>query len=199
MLIIGINGSPHQEGNSGLLLEQALKGATAAGGRTVLLQAAEILADVETPFCTVCTNPCAGVCAHNNKLGEAYELLKQADGIILASPVYFGTVSGQLKAFWDKTRYLRRDKNLLNVVGGAIACGASRFGGQETTVAAMHDMMLVHGMLIVGDGYGELDCGHQGVGAQKPAANDTEALRRAEMLGKRVAQVALATKSIRRR
>jgi len=199
MLIIGINGSPRKEGNSGLLLERALQGAAANGARTTVIQAAEILADVAVPFCTVCTNPCAGVCAHGNKLGETYELLKQADGIIMASPVYFGTVSGQLKALCDKTRFLRRDKSLLNVIGGAIACGASRFGGQETAVAAMHDMMLVHGMIIVGDGYGELDCGHQGVGAQKPADSDSEALRRAEMLGKRVAQVAVATAAIRRR
>ncbi|GAW30826.1 flavodoxin family protein [Carboxydocella sp. JDF658] len=199
MLIIGINGSPRQDGNSGFLLEQALKGAATLGAQTEIIQAAEILADVKVPFCTVCTNPCAGVCAHNNKLGETYELLKKADGIIMASPVYFGTVSGQLKAFWDKTRYLRRDKHLLNVVGAAIACGASRFGGQETAVAAMHDMMLVHGMVIVGDGFAELDCGHQGVGAQKPAEQDQDAVRRAEMLGKRVAQVALATAAIRRR
>ncbi|MDI6688874.1 MAG: NAD(P)H-dependent oxidoreductase [Actinomycetota bacterium] len=38
---------------------------------------------------------------------EVFNLLKQADGVVLGSPVYFGTVSAQMKAFWDKTRDIR--------------------------------------------------------------------------------------------
>jgi len=45
-------------------------------------------------------------------LEEAYEILKKADAIVMGSPVYFGSVSAQLKAFFDKTRKLRSEKAL---------------------------------------------------------------------------------------
>ena len=70
----------------------------------------------------------------------------------------------------------------------AVSVGAARFGGQETTVKALHDMLLIQGMSIVGEGIGDADAGHQGVCAQKPAAEDSYALERAAILGRRLAQ-----------
>ena len=45
-----------------------------------------------------------------------------------------------------------------------------RFGGQETTIKAIHDLMLVQGLIIVGDGHRDFDSGHQGACAQRPVA-----------------------------
>ena len=53
---------------------------------------------------------------------------------------------------------------------------------------ALHDIMLVHGMTIVGDGYTEYDCGHHGVSAQKPAEKDEFAIKRAGILAKRLVE-----------
>ena len=197
MFILGINGSPNQDGNTVFLLNEALTAVRKAGAKTELLHVAEILQGVEPPFCEICSSPCDGVCGEGNKLGEASDLLRGVDGIIIGSPVYFGTLSGQLKAFWDKTRVLRREKALLNVVGGAIAVGGARFGGQETTLKAIHDMMLVQGMIIVGDGCQDFDCGHQGACAQRPAEKDENGRRRAHILGQHVLEVAGATKELR--
>ena len=58
--------------------------------------------------------------------------------------------------------------------------------GRETTIRALHDIMLVHGMTIVGDGFFEDDCGHHGVCAHNPAENDEFAVKRAEILAKRI-------------
>jgi len=197
LFIVGINGSPNHDGNTVFLLKEALAAAHKSGAKTELLHVAEILQGVEPPFCEICSSPCDGVCGEGNKLGEASDLLRGVDGIIIGSPVYFGTLSGQLKAFWDKTRVLRREKALLNVVGGAIAVGGARFGGQETTLKAIHDMMLVQGMIIVGDGCQDFDCGHQGACAQRPAEKDENGRRRAHILGQHVLEVAGATKELR--
>ena len=197
LFILGINGSPNHDGNTVFLLKEALAAARESGAKTELLHVAEILQGVEPPFCEICSSTCDGVCGEGNKLGEAFDLLHRVDGIIMGSPVYFGTLSGQLKAFWDKTRVLRREKALLNVVGGAIAVGGGRFGGQETTLKAIHDMMLVQGMIIVGDGYREFDCGHQGACAQRPAMEDENGRKRAHILGRHVLEVAAATKELR--
>lgn len=199
MFILGINGSPQKEGNTVRLLQQALEAAAAMGAETRLLHVVDALKGVAHPFCNNCTPLCEGACTRGNNLGEAYDILRKADGIIVGSPVYFGTVSAQLKAFWDKTRVLRKARALVNVVGGAVAVGGARFGGQETTLKAIHDMMLVQGLTVIGDGYIEDDAGHQGVCAQKPSADDRSGLARAAIMGRRVAELARATMELRRR
>lgn len=199
LLIVAINGSPNREGNTSFLLQQALDECTTRGADTEVLFCREIFKDQRNPFCVACSSPCTGKCYKNKELANAYELISSADGLILGSPVYFGTVSAQLKTFFDKSRALRTEKKLLNVVGGAITCGASRFGGQETTIRAMHDIMLVHGMIIVGDGYYEDDCGHMGAAAQRPAEEDDNAIQRSRIIGKRIFEVAQATTKLRKR
>jgi len=199
MLILGLNGSPQKEGNTVNLINSALEGAAGMGAETRMLHVVDALKGIAHPFCNNCTPVCDGLCTKGNNLGEAFDLLRNSDGIIIGSPVYFGTVSAQLKAFFDKSRVLRKEKALVNVVGGAVSVGAARFGGQETTVNAVHDIMLVQGMTVIGDGYIENDAGHQGACAQKPSSEDTFGLTRAGILGRRVAEVAAATMELRKR
>lgn len=198
MLIIGLNGSPRPGENTAYLLEEALKAAGELGAQTETLFLQEIVEKMDMPFCTACETPCRGACYQGTELEKIYERLGSADGLLIATPVYFGTVSAQLKSFWDKTRRMRRDKKLYNVVGGALSVGASRFGGQETTLKDIHSMMLIQGMIIVGDCYDEKAPGHHGVCAQQPSREDSYALKRAYVLGKRVAQMCQATAHIRR-
>ncbi|BCV20606.1 flavodoxin family protein [Moorella sp. Hama-1] len=197
MLIVGINGSPKKEGNTAFLVREGLAAAAATGAETALIQVTEAMADQKIPYCTQCSNPCQGACSRHNRLGEAYDLLRRADGVLLGSPVYFGSVSAQLKAFWDKSRILRKEKALLNVVGAGVTVGGARFGGQETTIKALFDMMLIQGMMIVGDGFIEADCGHQGGCGQAPASGDEFAIQRVRLTGRRLAEVAAATASLR--
>ena len=167
------------------------------GAETRLINVAEVLAELDKPFCDNCSTPCEAACAEGNRLGEALDLLRQVDGLIVGSPVYFGTITGQLAAFWDKTRSLRSDKALLNVVGGVVTVAQARFGGQETTLKAIHDLMLVQGMIIVGDGHREFDCGHHGVCAQRPSKDDANAISRVRILARRIVEVAGATRALR--
>ncbi|MGI9860834.1 flavodoxin family protein [Moorella naiadis] len=197
MLIVGINGSPKKEGNTAFLVREGLAAAAAAGAETALIQVTEAMADQKIPYCNQCSNPCQGACSRHNRLGEAYDLLRRADGVLLGSPVYFGSVAAQLKAFWDKSRILRKEKALLNVVGAGVTVGGARFGGQETTIKALFDMMLIQGMMIVGDGFIEADCGHQGGCGQAPANSDDFAIQRVCLTGRRLAEVAAATATLR--
>ncbi len=198
MIILGLNGSPHRDGNTAELLRVSLQAAEEMGVKTEMLFLQEILEKLNKPYCSACTTPCTGACYRGTELEQVMERLGEADGLLVASPVYFGTVSAQLKGFWDKTRRLRKDKKLLNVVGGALSSGGGRFGGQETTLKTIHSMMLIQGMLIVGDCYDEKAPGHHGVCSQQPSGEDSYALKRAVVLGKRVAQVCQATDLLRR-
>ena len=196
MLIYGLNGSPRKNGSTAVMVREALKGAGELGAKTREVFVPEFLDSIEDPFCRACSSPCNKSCYQGTRLEELFHDLSNVDGLILGSPVFFGTVSGQLKALWDLTRALRKELHLMNVVGGALAVGHSRFGGQETTIRALQDMMMIQGMLVVGEGYGD-DAGHQGAAGQSPVDGDGMDAEKARMLGSRVAAVARATKQLR--
>jgi multimeric flavodoxin WrbA len=195
--VIGLNGSPREEGSTAFLLELALKTARQEGAETELIHLQPLLQEQKYPYCRACSSPCSGACYRGTALEQAFQKLAQADALIIGSPVYFGTVSAQLKGFWDKSRKLRTALALLNTVGAAVTTGGARFGGQETTLRALHDMMLVQGMILVGDGHASADAGHHGCCSQAPASGDENAVMRLEILTHRVVEVARATSVLR--
>jgi multimeric flavodoxin WrbA len=88
---------------------------------------------------------------------QPYQQMLEADGIILGTPVYFGTVSSQLKIFMDRCEpFFRKTKRpalkagLRCKVGGALVVGHSRQGGQEYTIMAIHNFFLIQEMIVVG-------------------------------------------------
>lgn len=182
MLIVGINGSPDRVGNTFTVLDAVLSRCRELGARTEVIHVMEALEGQDNAYCVACASPCPETCHQEPALADAYDLLRDCDALVVGSPVYFGTVSGQLKSFWDKSRNLRGEKALVNKPAGALSVGAGRFGGQETTVRAIQDILLVHGMRIVGDASKASGGGHQGVCAQKPAAEDASALERARVM-----------------
>ncbi len=97
--ILGISGSPRRHGNTEILLDRALDGASQAGAVVEKIVVSEL-----------CIGPCRGcfrcikngVCAIRDDMRLVYRKLDEADGIILASPVYFGSISSQLKTMIDR-------------------------------------------------------------------------------------------------
>ncbi|HEY5527732.1 MAG TPA: flavodoxin family protein [Candidatus Anoxymicrobiaceae bacterium] len=190
MLIVGLNGSPQRAGNTYLLLDKVLKRCAELGARTEIIHVMDALEEQEEPYCVACATPCPETCHTFAPLADAYDLLRDADALVVGSPVYFGTISGQLKSFWDKSRNLRGEKALVNKPAGALAVGAGRFGGQETTIRAIQDILLVHGMRVIGDGSMASGPGHQGVCAQRPAETDNSAIERAKVMGEALFEAA---------
>lgn len=189
MLIVGLNGSPNKNGNTKYLLNHLLLETEKNGCQTQIIDVLDCVKSSKNNFCVVCSQPCSMVCFKATKLEKAFEMMARADAIVLGSPVHFGTVSAPLKAMFDMSRSLREQKKLYNKIGVGVTVGASSFGGQETTIKALHDIMLIQGMIIVGDGYGDDDCGHHGVCATKPSKCDAFALERSKSLAKRVVEV----------
>lgn len=196
MYILAINGSPNRSGNTAVLLEAVLAAAREEGVEGRLLHVMDALKGQKMPFCVACSSPCKEACHEKDSgLKEACDALEGASAVVLGSPVYFGTVSAQLKALWDKTRGIRTRRSMVGKPGAAVSVGGARFGGQETTIKALHDMMLIQGMSVVGEGFPADDAGHQGVSGQKPADEDSFALERAGILGRRLAMEVKRTSS----
>jgi NAD(P)H dehydrogenase (quinone) len=83
------------------------------------------------------------------------DLLKY-DGIIIGSPTYYGLPSAEIKELLDKTYKIHG--KLDGKVGGAFTSSHHVGGGNETTILAILEAMLVHGMII----YGDADADHYG-------------------------------------
>ena len=119
------------------------------------------------------------------KVEEAtLEDLTTADGLVFGAPTYFGTLSGEMKSFIDKSVRIRG--KLESKVGAAFTSSGSFSGGNETTLISIIEAMLIHGMIIVGD---PIETGGH-YGAVAVGAPDAGALMACRKLGERVAKFA---------
>jgi NAD(P)H dehydrogenase (quinone) len=108
------------------------------------------------------------------------DLLK-ADGIILGSPTYYGTMAAEMKAFIDRS--VKYHGKLEGKVGAAFSSGGGLGGGVETTVLDITKALLIHGMVVQGDPWGS----HYGaVSIGKPNA---AAKKECKKLGEKVARL----------
>jgi multimeric flavodoxin WrbA len=164
MIVVGICGSPRKAGNTEFLLNEALSVAKERGFETEKLLVSEMSID----FCNDCGDCSKGKsCPKEDDMTEVLCSLERADGIIIATPVYFGSVTAQLKAIFDRTIPLRRQGfRLKDKIGCAVSVGGARNGGQEKTLETVQAWMHIHGMIVVGDD------AHFGGIAVRPAAED---------------------------
>jgi NAD(P)H dehydrogenase (quinone) len=108
------------------------------------------------------------------------DLLK-ADGIILGSPTYYGTMAAEVKSFIDRS--VKYHGKLEGKVGAAFSSGGGLGGGVETTVLDLTKALLIHGMIVQGDPWGS----HYGtVSVGRPNAS---AKKECKKLGEKVARL----------
>ncbi len=79
--------------------------------------------------------------------------LKGYDGIVIGSPTYYGGMASQVKDLLDRS--VKFHGKLQDKVGGAFSSSANIGGGNETTVMAILQALLIHGMVICGDSSGD--------------------------------------------
>ncbi len=93
-------------------------------------------------------------CLLKDDMHELYPLFKDVQGIIMATPIYNGGVSAQLKAIMDRTRAAAAvDINFLkHKVGMAIAVGGDRVGGQELAIQQIITFYILNGIIPVSGG-----------------------------------------------
>jgi NAD(P)H dehydrogenase (quinone) len=130
-----------------------------------------------------------GVLVIRKKVNRATlrDLLK-ADGIILGSPTYYGTMAAEMKAFLDKS--VKIHGKLEGKVGAAFSSCGGLGGGVETTVLDLTKSLLIHGMIIQGDPWGS----HYGtVSIGRPSAAGKKECKK---LGEKVARLVKQLKMV---
>lgn len=99
MKVLAISSSPRSAGNSDVLCDEFLKGAGEAGHETEKIRLSDVNL-VPCDACYGCRN--TGVCVHKDGMEEVLNKLVEADVIVLSTPVYFYSMSGQMKIFIDR-------------------------------------------------------------------------------------------------
>jgi multimeric flavodoxin WrbA len=97
--VLVFKGSPREKGNSSTLAEQAAAGAKAVGARAESFSL-HTMNIHPCDACDVCQE--TGVCVLNDDMQMLYSRMREADAIVIASPVYWFTMSAQTKLFIDR-------------------------------------------------------------------------------------------------
>jgi NAD(P)H dehydrogenase (quinone) len=107
--------------------------------------------------------------------------LKDFDGIVIGTPVYFGSMAAEIKRLFDDTVELHGE--LEGKVGAAFSSSANVAGGNETAILDILNAMLIHGMIVQGDSQGD----HYGPVAI--GAPDRRSQKECARLGERTAEL----------
>ena len=177
--ILGVVGSPRMQGNTERFVIEALKAAEEDGVETELVT----LAGKEIQPCDACKS-CkkTGECRVEDDFKLIFEKMVRADGIILATPVYFGSATPQIKALIDRSGYLSIAKGRVfeNKAGGAMV--VARRARQNFTLAQLLFFFLHQGMIVPGSTYWNIAFGRE----KGEVSSDEEGLRTARNLGKKL-------------
>ena len=104
MKILAVNGSPRKTWNTAILLRKALEGATSQGAEAEFVH----LYDLNFKGCQSCFScktigsKSYGKCARKDDITSILERVRDADGIILGSPVYLGAATGAMRSFLER-------------------------------------------------------------------------------------------------
>lgn len=150
-MILGISGSPRNMATEHILGE-ALKMLVERGLETELFS---VRGKQISPcrHCDYCLKN--KECIVKDDMHQLYPLIRQAEGFVIATPVYNGSMSAQTKIVIDRTRAtLAADPKALRMKPAvAIAVGGDRMGGQELALQQIHAFYILNGMIPVSGGF----------------------------------------------
>jgi multimeric flavodoxin WrbA len=161
MKAVALCGSPRVEGNTERLLTKALAVLAAGGAETQLIR----LAGKTIRTCTGCGG-CRtrqdGTCViGDDDFQPVFNAMRQADIIIVGSPVYFGSATGEITALLDRAGYVSRaNGNLLSrKLGGPVV--VARRAGQNFTFAQLLLWYMINDMVVPGSSYWNIGFGRE--------------------------------------
>ncbi|MCQ2427717.1 MAG: flavodoxin family protein [Clostridia bacterium] len=187
MKVLLINGSPKANGNTAVALNEMVKVFESEGIETVVMH----VGNKAIRGCVACGG-CAGTgkCVFDDCVNEAAEILKDADGLVVGSPVYYASANATLIAFLDRLFYSSHfDKTMK--VGASVVC--ARRGGCSATFDELNKYFTISGMPVASSQYwnsihgaapGEAELDGEGRQTMRTLAKNMSFLMKSIALGK---------------
>jgi len=177
MKVLMINGSPRVGGNTSIALEEMMNIFDAEGIETEIVQ----IGAQDVRGCIACgTCRKTGKCIFDDIVNELAPKLEAADGLVLASPVYYASANSTLTAALDRLFYSARfDKTMK--VGASVA--VARRGGCSATFDQLNKYLTISGMAVASSQYWNNIHGKE----QGEAAEDAEGLQTMRTLARNMA------------
>ena len=189
MKVLAINSSARKDGNTAILINTVLEELNKAGIETEMIQLAGNVIE-PCKACWACGGQ--GNCVHRkDSFREVFEKMKEADGILLGSPVYSANVSANMQALLERAAVVAdMNPGLFTHKGGA-AVAAVRRGGAMQADDTMNHFFLNHEMIVVGSTYWNMGYGQMPGDVQK----DEEGLANMRNLGQNMSYLLNTLKS----
>ena len=187
MKVLMINGSPRGSGNTAIALRE-MKNVFAQEG----IEVTELDVGAKAVRGCIACNKCAelGKCVFDDAVNEAAPLLAKADGVVVASPVYYASANGNLISFLDRLFYSCRC-DLTMKVGASVVC--ARRGGCSATFDELNKYFTISGMPLASSQYwnsihgrlpGEAEQDEEGKQTMRALARNMAFLMKSITLGK---------------
>lgn len=187
MNVLMINGSPRGNGNTAIALRE-MKNVFAQEG----IEVTELNVGAKAVRGCIACNKCAelGKCVFDDAVNEASPLLAKADGVVVASPVYYASANGNLISFLDRLFYSCRC-DLTMKVGASVVC--ARRGGCSATFDELNKYFTISGMPLASSQYwnsihgrlpGEAEQDEEGKQTMRALARNMAFLMKSIALGK---------------
>lgn len=187
MNVLMINGSPRGNGNTAIALRE-MKNVFAQEG----IEVTELNVGAKAIRGCIACNKCAelGKCVFDDAVNETAPLLAKADGVVVASPVYYASANGNLISFLDRLFYSCRC-DLTMKVGASVVC--ARRGGCSATFDELNKYFTISGMPLASSQYwnsihgrlpGEAEQDEEGKQTMRALARNMAFLMKSIALGK---------------
>ena len=175
--VLVLNGSPHVKGCTARALEEVIKTLNSEGVETELIQVGkeEIRGCIACGFCGK-----NGRCVFDDKVNETAKKLESADGLIIGSPVYYGSPNGTLLSFLDRLFYSSSFSKHMKVGAAVVSC---RRGGNTASFDVLNKYFTISGMPVVSSTYWNQVHGFSAEDVEK----DLEGLQTMRNLGRNMA------------
>ena len=187
MKVLIINGSPRVGGNTSIAVDEMVKTFAEEGVEAEVVQ----IGNKDIRGCIACGS-CAqkGKCVFDDEVNELAPKFEEADGLVVASPVYYASANGTVTSFMDRLFY-SNSSDLRMKVGAAIA--VARRGGQTTTFDQLNKYFTISGMPVASGQYwngvhgsapGEAEQDSEGLQQMRTLASNMAFLMKSIALGK---------------
>ena len=175
--VLVLNGSPHVKGCTARALEELIEALHEEGVETDLLQIGreEIRGCISCGYCGK-----NGRCVFNDAVNEAAALFERADGLVIGSPVYYGSPNGTALAFMDRLFYSTAFSKHMKVGASVVSC---RRGGNTASFDVLNKYFTISGMPVVSSTYWNQVHGFSAADVEK----DAEGLQTMRNLGRNMA------------